>query len=483
MNIRYLAIPVIIYYAYFLTGNVLLEKDSASYALLGENIARSAGYYDYFLPDPAPHTFFPPGYPFILSIVLRFFGRSLFFLRLATVLMAGCAILVMTGLLRKLKEKYILPIFILFSLNSLFLNFTHTITSEAAYLLFSWSAIYLILDDEKRSAAGKLIPGLLLAIIAFYTRTIGITLYVSIFVYLWAEKRFREALLAGLLGLLILPWAGYLFIKGGGYTQVFFMRNVYDASAGIIKSADIPLRILSNLKYYTGKVTSDLLFFPYFKEVTFGNILLPVKVALSALFTFLFSYGFISSVRKLRRLTDIYVLVYLSALLFWPFHDERFLLPVYPFLLGYLFVPVKWGFMKALRLSAISLLFIAVFFSNIESVMNLADKKNNPGRPFLETALWIKNNTPPEAVIISPDPVKVYYYTGRRGLPLEVRTASPKAIAKIRETKADYLLIDRSFAFREEDWPSRGLELSYKYPEDPGMSIYKIIEGPGKQRW
>jgi len=55
------------------SANVVLSSDAAGYDMLGLSIANGSGFSDIF---GNPYSFYPPGYPFFLSMIYRLFGHS-----------------------------------------------------------------------------------------------------------------------------------------------------------------------------------------------------------------------------------------------------------------------------------------------------------------------------------------------------------------------------------------------------------------------
>ena len=172
------------YYAIFLFQPYWPTKDSAHYYLLGRSLSEGKGYIDYFCPEPRQHYYFPPGYPFLLSLVIRIFGDKLLLLRLANIITAGASLLVLAGILkRRLVQKDYVIILLFFALNPLFIEFVQIICSEPVYMLFSWLGIYCLQEGQKPLNLRCILFGSLAMAVAFYLRTIGITLFLATSIY------------------------------------------------------------------------------------------------------------------------------------------------------------------------------------------------------------------------------------------------------------------------------------------------------------
>jgi len=438
-KIKYLIIIFILYYACFLFHELWIEKDAAMYLLLAKSLAHEGKYVDNFLPVPKTHTRIPPGYPFILSLVIRTFGDRLLFLRLPTLIFVGFSLIILFKILSKyLPNKEIVLILVLIALNPFFLTLVHTINSDILYLLLSWLGIFIFLDNEKYLNYKKTLLVTLIIIAGFYIKT-NICLYFSLAIYLLLRKRYRHFSLVILLGLTMLPWLIYALPKADSYTQVFFTKDVYSQSHETIRALDIPWRFFLNLGYYVGKDLPDLLFYPYFKRITFGNLLFPVKIGLGLLFSFLFLQGFYFLSRRKFTLIEVYIFVYFTSILFWPYHDERFLFPIYPFLLVYLIFSLSGKKTKPLGIPIILCLLAPVLIANFQISQNLFSKKTFQKLALSEAYSWLKTNTSPAAIIMSRDCPGVYFYTMRKGLSLE----SKPTITELKTKKIDYILIEK----------------------------------------
>ena len=105
MKLKYLIICVVIYSVCLVSQQIWLTKDAAVYVLLARSLAKGRDYFDYYFPEPKPHTFYPPGYPFILSLVTRLFGDRLLVLRMANIVMAGLFLIILIKVLNETHDK------------------------------------------------------------------------------------------------------------------------------------------------------------------------------------------------------------------------------------------------------------------------------------------------------------------------------------------------------------------------------------------
>lgn len=441
--ITYLIIIIVAltaYYALFLSHELWIRADSAIYLMLGRSLAAGTGYVDYYSPQPRINTLYPCGYPVLLSIAIWIFGYNIFLLRVLMVVMSGLCLVVLIGILKRyLEGKELLFAFLLFALSPLFIYFTNMFATEVPYMLFSWLAI-LILNKEHKLTWAMVLAAALAMIIGFYIRTVGIILYISLIIYLLMRKENKYILPVLLLGLSVLPWVIHVATSDCGYQTIFMFKDPYNLSLGTITASDMFIRILSNIKYYIGKVVADLVFFPCFKEITFGSAIFPIKIFLSLTFSLLFITAFFNYVRqKGVGIAEIYVVIYSAVLIFWTYHDERFFIPIYPFLISYLLIFLRKPRIRLVRNIIIFALFAGLISGNIKALKEVAEGER--GKPFLETMAWLKANTPPDAIIMSPDPASTYLYSERKAIFLAQQPNVRDAINVIKKNGISYIII------------------------------------------
>ena len=518
-------IALIAYYALFLPRELLIRSDSAKYLMLGRSLAAGTGYIDYYSPQPKINTLCFPGYPFLLSIAIRMLGDNILLLRAFMVAMSGLCLVVLIGILRRyLEGKELLFVFLLFGLSPLFIAFTNMFATEVPYMLFSWLAILILNKERKLTHSTTLrvnpesldfardgalvepqaptfkaesVEGLtwamvlaaaLAMIIGFYIRPVGIILYVSLIIYLLMRRENKYILpLVLLLGLSVLPWVIRVAMSDCGYHTTFMFKDPYNFSLGIITSSDMLVRILSNIKYYIGKVAADLIFFPCFKEITFGSVIFPVKIFLSFTFSLLFITAFFSYVRhKGIGIAEIYVLIYSISLIFWTYHDERFFIPIYPFLISYLLIFLRRPKMRLVGNIIIFALLAGLILGNIKALKELA--RGERGKSFFETMAWLRANMPPDAAIMSQDPAGTYLYSERKGIFLTRQSNITDTINAIKKNGISYVIIGEgglTNAGRKQSdvdiWLKPILEqypgclsVIYESSHEPKVFVYKI---------
>jgi len=210
--------------------------------------------------------------------------------------------------------------------------------------------------------------------------------------------------------------------------------------------------------------------------------------------SFLFIKGFFLTIRKGIRLVEAYVIFYGAVLLLHSFHNERFLIPIYPFLLVYLLVnfdTVRTSFTKMLTFAVLGVSFIA---GNIYLVNGIIEHKQSSVPAYIESLFWLRNNVSGRTLVMAEDPASVYLYAQKKAIYWGLRPYD--AAGSLRELKKDkvtHLLIqhgeglavkgkkydnfDKCVKPITEQYPNN-CYLMYQSQDKPEILIYRIkIEG------
>ena len=223
--------------------------------------------------------------------------------------------------------------------------------------------------------------------------------------------------------------------------------------------------------------------------------------------------GIFSQLRYNKTLV-YYLSGYLCVILLWPWHPSRFLIPILPFLLAYLFREIWRTFLKhfaiANRKLLITLIVSVLIGTNLISGYQIGKMSRTLCYPY-PTILkdpvswlsyssifhWIDCNTQPDDIVASGFDTMVYLYTGRRGFrpfamnPMALfyfQDVPPMTVEKLVHFlncyKPTYLIQTPIPFFREDKYfPEMIKEMSVKYPgalktvyvgKDKRFLIFKI---------
>ena len=472
------AICLYLYSAHFQVAG--LYGDDGIYIVTAKALHQDSGYRIASLPGSPLQTHYPPLFPLGLSLCWHInasFPENIHLMRLFS---ASCAIFVLflSYIYIRVKSERNFAIILLFliamAFNPWFVLYSGQIMSEMLFTLLSLtSIIFFIRYDQGKGKAG-LYFSLLFAALAIYTRSIGIALFASYFFwYLW-RRRFKASL--GILGFTILiciPWIYWICNSSAPADGVTAGTISHSYFEGLIPSViqhikHLPFAISTRIM----SIPSLLCAFPKITEMPSGLNYLFVLIFSFIVWFFLVT-GIVYELRKSPSVETFYLAITLVILiLFRTWTQERYFVPLLPFILFHLLRGIKavredilsfpsyHRIAKSLWIAGVAVLFIGIpVMGNLCSAWPFVREHPANGEgSFLvvERACdWIRHNTKKEDVIASQfyDPV-IYLLSERKGVGADIRNYSARYIDKpellyneaqilqrIRRHHADYLLL------------------------------------------
>jgi len=405
---------------------------------------------------------YPVGFPLMLSVVYFFKGLNLhaFSLVLTMALIALCFMMV---LFYRKTHHFITSVFLvlIIAYNPWTLNFKSEIMSEIPFtviLLFT-----LLLYGKFKNIYSFIFVGLLCGYL-ISIRTIGVVLPLgilaettrnSIIAIKRKETTYGETAKKVLIniGMIFSSCFGLYFLlnyvvfkipsdPASGYLSIFSLQNL-DA---------IFLKNLANytetLKYFFNPHNNKWIFLPLItKSFVFTMILL----------------GFIKKMFRNAGVSDFFVVMYMLVLLVYPYNNSgfRFLFPLLPFFMSYAVIGLKsihLGFTlktpaKAILLGSLVLVQYIYGINEIkrsESVIQEGPCVADSWAVFD----YIKNQTPPDAVIAFVKPRALVLFTNRKCITNNSdQTETATFIRKFDEVGVTYYLL----YCQKPDEPSGGL--------------------------
>lgn len=455
-----------------------LFVDDAWYLMLAQALATGQGYSLINSPSPGILPLYPPGFPFLLSLLYRLyphFPENLWLfkaLSLAALVGAGQLVWRYFVQVRQTAPQTALALAAVTLLcPSLVMLATSTVMSEAVFTCNLLATIFVIERGVQQARRGGhsiryFLGGALLATFGFFLRSIAVAVIAAVLVYLFKERLWRQALLVGVLVVaMIAPWMVYTKMhaptpaqraeQGGhvtlSYATQFWQKRASVPELGTIGFSELPARVWWNLQDIVGRDLGRILATPIFEA-----LLDPyqeaqkeeVKFGLSHGSSWIFSYGlsllvlfgFIVAARERLTLAEIVVVFSLGITTLWPWETYRFVLPLVAFITFYFLLGVRflaqllrrrpatavntaqWKLMTglAIALALISLVghtrYIYASFSNspLERPQWLQIWDE------AETMLaWIKRSVPHDGIITTANPPLVYLYTGNKTVALD----------------------------------------------------------------
>jgi hypothetical protein len=450
---------------YFLAGCIVLSAilgllrfdslqigasyDDAHYIILAESLASGQGYQLINFPRPQVERAFPPGWSLLLAPLTFLVPGNYSVLKLFSLLLSLASIFLTYKIFAQRLSSPSLEILTgLVALNPLWVGASVTVMSESAYLFFSLLALHLFDQWNAKTAGEKYRLAILTAFLVFYAqsiRTIGISLFAALVLYLLFTRRFGETgIAAGVFaaGALLQGW---LF---GSPISVGYQSQVFNTSL-----AEKIGQMGSNALGYFDETLAGVLIPVFGSNLTafLGGFGLQFIPALLNLLILVFVAVGIASRKKIEWF-DVYVVIYLLGVLaFWNPRvgsvKARFLIPLLPFLYFYFLQGTAWAAEKftwdrsrpGVRLEAAVVILIALILLG----RNIQDWRSPVMDQMTDLSIganWIAENAPPDAVVMVNEPVPAYLHARRKtiGFPRQGRQELEKYVMN---QGIDYIVI------------------------------------------
>ncbi len=432
--------------------------DNAVYIILAESIITGKGYKNIHIPWEPEHTQYPFGFPLMLSLPLLIFGSNIIVLKLFIIL-SGLGSLYFVYRIGDYLFKEKINIIVPFCLSiPVFITYNHRINSEIPFLFFSLGALYFFLKAQGNSKFSYYIS-FIFATYACFIRTAGITLIIAIMFYLVLKKQYKYFIIFLVFFLaFFIPWQirNLSIPHEGGYIDQLLAKDPYYPEEGRVGFFDLAQRGSRNfLLYFSLGLPKTLL--PLMRSPWIG-------VPMGIVFLLLTVTGFVKRGKKFS-VTEYYFIFALLLMLGWPtvWTSERFLLPILPFFIFYIYIGLYWLNQKIkfmYFIPAVTGIFITVNLLRIIPDVregfadNMTYLKGDrfAGYPrdwkhYFVVIHWIKDNVPEEKIIMARKPEFVYLLTKNKSFTYPLTTDHNEIVDAIR--RCDYVIVDNFFWHRQ----------------------------------
>ncbi|MFA4851653.1 MAG: hypothetical protein WC599_03955 [Bacteroidales bacterium] len=458
-----ISITLLKVYNYIYNEKVDLGGDSAGYYILGNALANGEGYTNIHLIDKSPANHFPPGYPFVISILIKLFSNKISTIISVNGFFLWMSVLILFYLFHKFSKNiffsFIASIFLF--LNFYIMQSSTMMMSEMSFLFFSSLSflLYTKTDFEKPFYKNLMFFAFLLSVcISYYIRTTGIAMLITIIVLLLMKKKWKYvATMAGGFILLVLPW----IIRGqrlGGnpYILQLLQKNPYRPELGGMEISDWIPRFLENVqRYITREIPSGCF---SITTIKYKEPIVSSEWILGVLTLIVIAYG-IYKLTDHRLLVLFYIMANLGILLLWPpvWVGIRFVLPVVPlllFLLGNgLYEIIKWLFLQMklknyyvvqVGLPFCFLFAIPLYKPQLEQLHDFA-KSNYPNnyKNYFDIATWANQHTEINDVICCRKPELFYLYAKRYVTNYKNTLNKEEEIEFLKKAKVNYVVLEQ----------------------------------------
>ncbi|PHR30907.1 MAG: hypothetical protein COA38_09265 [Fluviicola sp.] len=454
-----------IVFPYIFDVKLFLGGDNCNYFILADGLANGSGYVSSNMPIPKPANHFPPGYPFFMSILMRFGISSIIAFKVVNGLLLLLTSFVFYRITRQLTNHQVLSIVlsVLVLLNAHILEYSTIMMSETSFMLFQLLSVYFLIRWHEQGYKVKspyIIFFISTVICLIYIRTIGVTMLgASVLFILFSKKYLSSVLVLGIVLLALLPWQMRSTSLGGSsYVKSLFRVNPYDGKSKQMATGDWGNRMkMNSVRYVSKEIPSSI--FPNLK-ITYRDSktreLAPSsgnKWFLGILIILLTFLGIISS-KKYRWL---FLFIFGSNLLvymLWPevWFGIRFILPMVPLILlfsalGIIFI-LKKIFQRKEKLQTspyLALSFGLLFIPQMKGIIKLHEKAEatHPKHwaNYLAMSEWTKNNLK-DAVISTRKPGVFYVGSGHSTLAFRSTHNREEFLNYLKENGVTHVVIE-----------------------------------------
>lgn len=375
-----------------MTGSILLAvyllrldpvvgmfKDDGWYLVLAKSLATGHGYNLINLPQHSGLYFYPPFFPFLLSLLYRLdpeFPRNVLLLKALSIF---AALVLPILVFRLFARENRLPRHLLYLIAvasavapSCVMLATSSLMSEAVFTALQFAALLLaerVLQDKGDGVTPVVLLIGLLACSAYLTRTIGIAVVAAIALTFLQRKMFKAfAAVSALFVICAGSWALYTHSRAAsgkeqiaaGYSAQFWDR-LASAPGPKMTVRDLPGRVWQLSTVMIGDDIGALIVPSFYRfgaesgseviDMTMnipavsrnpmhtlpGSMGLAVAGQLISLgFSIVILIGFVAAARRGLGPTDLTFIFSLVIIVFWPWSPIRFLVPLLPLILYYL---------------------------------------------------------------------------------------------------------------------------------------------------
>ncbi|MDB5074445.1 MAG: repeat protein [Chloroflexi bacterium] len=461
-----------------MTGNLSVEGDNAVYIILAKAMATGHGYTNIQGPIPRVETQYPFVFPLMLLPIVRSFGvDAVLQMQMLVTGFALASFVAGVFLFRRWLSSGLLALAIMLATaeSDLVWSFSHKVLTEIPYLFFTLLACLGVTRYAKqehwRTWVGLFTA--LAAVVAFLTRTIGISMCAAIPLFLlfgpplrlrgvdW-RMRIGKAVATSLVMLILAGgWTVRNRImfsgKGHNYIGQFFLKQAYVPDAGSVNSTGLVDRMSANTSYYATQF-QRMIGGHFWDKVPFQSTLAHALLLITVL-------GFCYALIMRRTVAEFYVIGYVLIVLLWPWQDLRFAVPLMPFLFYYIALVISVPMMVLSRITPINprvaaaMVLIPITIPTGVHTFHIAKTDREAGyhyqldrlgewpayadwRDFHSAALWLKSHAQPGSTVINRSPNLFYLWTGLSSRNYSYTFDTSAVLRDMSSEHNDYVIVD-----------------------------------------
>ena len=399
-----------------------LYHDDGIYIATAKSLAETGSYRLIDLPGAPLQTKYPPLYPALLALAWRAhpsFPWNLWLLKLVNAFLLGALVLLVHRWLSR--ASLLTPVVRLLAVAVMatapgLLSWADLVLSDLTFLVLVLATMLADPAERPGSHLGTTTIAGALAAASALTRTLGLAVCLGLVWHVWFHRGWRDAAkMAAVEALLLLPWAVVVHSSAAAPNELLSYYTSYEMPAWQHLSSDP--RLAGHI------VVANLVFFTSALPVVLGLPWRPLAVVCLLL------AGAAAAERHVRArcgLAGRIGAIYGVAILGHPYPMARYLVPLVPF--AYALVLAGGGLLAgrlrsqrleivpAIVLLSVNSFWLAHFASVSGQMVHGEFGRSLPFEwaGYIETASWIRANTPPSAVLASADDTLYFLYSGRR---------------------------------------------------------------------
>jgi hypothetical protein len=406
---------------------VLTGEDEAIYLLLAQQIPQLR-YHDVFLAHQPFHAMYPPGYPVLLALWSGIAGTGFDGFLLPGITASAGALLLTFLVVRKLwSVEVALLILAALAVNPYLVDRAGTLASEAPFTLLTLLALWGVVQGGRAGLAVAASA----AVGAALTRSLGITVCLALAAnWLWGRRFAPVAALGGAAVATAGAWLVWTALApgklvGASYAADFTQAGVGGGPALLPFIGVLGTRIAANVPAYLGITVPSLLPLPALPRNPVDNLLGAGLTALGLLAGLLVLW-------RRWRVAALYLVATAIILAIWPWHVERFIMPLLPLLVSAVVIGAgdlaarrrpAWRVPAMAGLAAVLILTGAAQSAAAVSSAARCERGQHPPAPscvspdqssYFAALDFVRTSLPEDAVLLSTKRATAYYYSGRR---------------------------------------------------------------------
>ncbi|HWB83410.1 MAG TPA: hypothetical protein VG675_04670 [Bryobacteraceae bacterium] len=449
--------------------------DFAMYLMHARNLAQGVPYnqtgyiYNPELPEVGPRSY-PPLYPLLLSFIYRVRGLDLSAMKVLVILLFLSGLYVLARLLR-----HVLPLWVTLlitagiALNPYILGMKESLGSDLPFLLFCYSALYVIdlCDRDGWQSRWHLALLVLAVYLSYAMRTVGIVVVPAAIILVLVRKRGIPRRVIEMIAVLCIILLIHILWFRGAASYLDQLNRL--SIATVSHNLSGYFWSIRHLLWPLGSVAPSLL-------------LAIVMIALGL-------WGYAIRAGTGLSILEVFSPLYAVAILLWASDEDlRFFLPLIPLWLFYAAVALREISQRApihaMRLAAAPVLIAALAVSSGTALLHADSGPIREGLldpEFQQLCSYIRSSTPADSVFLFRKPRILALYTDRHAAVSSHSTNDSHLWLVIGQLRAGYIILAPEFT---DDYSVLN-RLVHHYPgsfrevfHDPEFKVLRIQQQP-----